>query len=649
MGCGFALLNLKFPLGRKFINLSYDVPFNRMPIRPPKDAIIVYLDDASHKDLGQSYSETWDRSLHAKLLERLTADHSKAVVFDIVFSDPGRDPQADEKLAQAIKANGSVVLAADYTPAASGMEAKALTLPYEPFKEAALDHWGIPQFEESQDLVVREHYHGPKDEETPSLTWKAAELIGAAITKNEPRFKERWVNYYGPPGILPSVSFFQAIAPDGVPSGYFSNKVVFVGAHVLTYKSGERKDEFRSPYTSWESLQRFMPGVEVHTTIFLNLLHGDWLRRFSPAAELAVIVVFGIIFGYGLTQLRPWMATLAALIGALLFTLIVFLLFWREHVWFPWLIVVAAQVPVVLLWSILFNSVQLYVQNKLYEQSLALYLSPKLVKKFSGDKELLKPGAKKEMLTVLFSDIAGFTTIAEGMDSDELARNMNSYFQTAVSQCIHHTDGTIVKYIGDAIFAFWNAPDLQNDHQIRACEAALRFRDQPLQTMNGQPLVTRIGLHTGVANVGNFGSSDRVDYTALGENINLASRMEGLNKYLGTEVLITRETQEGIGDRLITRPLGKFQLKGFEKVVEVFELIARPNQAEGSRPWRESFAEAAHHFQKQNFDAAEAGFRRTLELKPNDGPSKFYLAKIAELRSHPLPDGWAGEIELKEK
>src|SRR3989454_8389486 len=218
---------------------------------------------------------------------------------------------------------------------------------------------------------------------------------------------------------------------------------------------------------------------------------------------------------------------------------------------------------------------------------------------------------------------------------------MTSYFQTAVAQCIHHTDGTIVKYIGDAIFAFWNAPDPQSDHALRACEAALRFRDQPPQYMNGQQLVTRIGLHTGVANVGNFGSTARVDYTALGESINLASRLEGLNKYLGTECVVSRETRDAIGERLLTRPLGQFQLKGFDKPVEVHELIGWPDQAESTAAWRDAFAQALSNYEQRNLEFAEAGFRRTLEVKPDDGPSKFYLSRLEELRAQVLPEEWS--------
>jgi adenylate cyclase len=235
------------------------------------------------------------------------------------------------------------------------------------------------------------------------------------------------------------------------------------------------------------------------------------------------------------------------------------------------------------------------------------------------------------------------------MDPDELARLMNEYFQSAVSHCIHETDGTVVKYIGDAIFAFWNAPDPQGDHAFLACDAALRFRALPVQTVNGTELVTRIGLHTGVANVGNFGSTARVDYTAIGESINLASRMEGLNKYLGTRVLITGETQREAGARLVTRYLGLFRLKGFEKAVAVYELLGYPAKEADTRPLRESFAVALDQFTKRSFAAAEAAFNSLVQSNGRDGPSKFYLEQIAELREADLPPDWKGEITLKDK
>jgi adenylate cyclase len=271
------------------------------------------------------------------------------------------------------------------------------------------------------------------------------------------------------------------------------------------------------------------------------------------------------------------------------------------------------------------------------------------VKKFGKSRDLLKQGGENQTLTLLFSDIASFTTISEGMNPSDLAAMMNQYFQVAVTQCIHKVEGTVSKFIGDAIFAFWNAPDAQQDHAVLACRAALLFRAQAAQPIHGRQLVTRIGLHTGEANVGNFGSNDRYDYTALGDNVNLASRMEGLNKYLGTSCLMSGATRALLGDELVTRGVGRFQLKGFEGLVEVHELVGWPEEAETTRPWREAFDEALRNYEQRNLEFAEMGFRRTLELKPNDGPSKFYLERIEELSRQQLPDNWVTHTILKEK
>jgi adenylate cyclase len=235
------------------------------------------------------------------------------------------------------------------------------------------------------------------------------------------------------------------------------------------------------------------------------------------------------------------------------------------------------------------------------------------------------------------------------MSNDALAVMMNRYFETAVGQCIHKTDGTVVKYIGDSIFAFWNAPELQSDHALRACEAAIRLCDEKFVDPNGNVLRTRVGIHTGLARIGNFGSSERVDYTALGENVNLASRLEGLNKYLGTSCVITRETKEGIGDALVTRWLGQFQLKGFERAVDVYEIVGWPDQAEPTRRWRDAFEQALKNYQSRNLEFAAVGFRETLDLRPDDGPSKFYIDKLKELQSQELPGDWATHTILREK
>ena len=648
---------LEFAFGAGLVNLSYDLlHILRFHHVRADEAVVVYLDEKSHLELNQPQNAPWSRALHAKMIDRLTAAGARAIVMDIVFSDPNpAEAEADRKLAEAIERSGRVVLAADHIPIAD--HEKIFVMPAEIFRTHAAGI-GSAEMEPSRDLIVRPF---APNEQLESLSWAGASLVKAAPIHGvsaerfvrDPFGKPRlWVHYYGPPNYLPHYSYGDVLA--GKHDAAFRDKTVFIGSRIITKFAGERKDEYRSPYSFWITSREqtpFIAGVEIQATMFLNLVRGDWLTRFPSWVETSIVTVLGAAAGFGLMLLRPRFAIVTALLGLLLVTIVSRELFVRHLIWFPWLILYV-QVVLALVCSVSLNSIRLYVENRLFVQSLSMYLSPKLVKQFAGskDKSLLKPGAEKQKLTILFSDIEHFTSISEQMDSDELAKMMNEYFQNAVGNCIHATDGTVVKYIGDAIFAFWNAPEPQSDHAVRACEAALRFRAQNEREFHGRKLITRIGLHTGVANVGNFGSATRIDYTAIGEAINLASRMEGLNKFLGTSVLITGETKCEIGDRFLTRYLGKFQLKGFERSVEVHELLGRWDAATAQPVQRpEEFDTALRLFQQRDLGAAENAFQRVLEAQPDDGATKFYSRHIAEVRSQGVPENWSGEVELKEK
>jgi adenylate cyclase len=648
----------EFAIGSGLVNVSYDMlHILRSQPMPSNEAVLVYLDEKSHTDLDQPLNAPWDRTIHARLLDRLSMAGAKAVVLDVVFSDP--NPRTDPILAAAMKRHGRVIFGVDHVPVSE--HEKQFLPPVEMLATNAAG-FGSVEMIPSRDLVVRAH---APNEQLPSISWAAAQLVDAPVTRrmSAETFQpspdlpgavvNAWINYHGPPGTLPSVRYSDALQPGLVSDDFFRGKTVFVGARVITKLQNDRNDAYRNPYSFWITgvgQSPFISGVEIQATAFLNLVQGNWLRRFPSNLELSLLIALGGAAGFGLMRLRPAGAIGSALLALVAVAFGSWSLFGSKLVWFPWLIL-WTQIIFALLCSVAVNSIRLYVENRLFIQSLEMYLSPKLVKKFAADKErkLLKPGAEKQRLTILFSDIAGFTSVSEGMDSDELAQMMNEYFQGAVGKCIHPTDGTVVKYIGDAIFAFWNAPDPQGDHAVRACDAALRFREQSKLPVKERQLVTRIGIHTGVANVGNFGSETRVDYTAIGESINLASRMEGLNKYLGTDVLITGEVKKEIGDRFLTRYLGLFQLKGFEKCVQVYELVGDRQSAATSPAWHGEFDEALRLLQQRDFGAAGMAFERVLESAPSDHTTRFYLQHLPELRDQTLPDYWRGEMELKEK
>ncbi|MDB6055934.1 MAG: hypothetical protein JWN25_3457 [Verrucomicrobiales bacterium] len=627
-------------LGEKWRNASYDSLFvlRRIPL-PSADVVMVVLDEESHEALKQPYDKPWDRRLHSQLLDRLTMDGARAVVFDIVFSDP-LDAEVDKQFANSIAANKRTVLAVEErNDFSQGFPQKVMEPPLALFKNSAGDHFGLDIIYPEGDFEIRRY---ALDNGTfPSEALAAAQIAHPESVHSLIAGTNIYLNYLGPSGSIPAISFHNAL--DQTP-GFYKDKVVFIGARFKTRFSGERKDEYPTPFTRTDGSLTF--GVEVHATAYVNITSGNSLGRLSSSTEELIIVVLGVLIAIGFLLMRPWFTLASAILLSTAIFGIQYRLFSHSHLWFPWLIIVAAQVPLAMLWAITIQSFRLYVDKRLYEQTLSLYLSPKLVKKFASSPELLKPGAHKQTLTIFFSDIANFTSFSEGMNSDDLALSMNIYFETHVSECIHKTDGTVVKYIGDAIFSFWNAPEPQPDHELRACLAALLFKKQKTSFINKYEVITRIGLHTGVANVGNFGSHQKVDYTAIGESINMASRMEGLNKHLGTQILITEDTWKGVNTRLHTRYLGKFQLKGFQRSVGVHELL--DEVITPLNKFETCFKQAVEAYQQRNVEESLTLFKQCSVMKPEDGPTKFYISYFETLINLPGAP-WTGDVILYDK
>jgi adenylate cyclase len=647
---GLCLLGL--PIGRGFVDWSYDLPFLMQPSQNITNVEIVTMDETLYHALGQSPAR-FDRTLHAQLVTNLNAQGAKLIVFDMVFLDaePGTS-----HLAEAMQERTNVVISAELVETRqSGALGNKPIWPLEPLANSARSV-GLANISPDPDSCCRLFY--PGKEQLPSLAWQTAALYRPGITNSQHLIDERWLNYYS---LTPfdEISYLEVLS-NKWPAGFsLSNKVVFIGEAQVTGYVGEKKEEFGSPWQHFGE-GRFY-GVEVHALGFSNLVRDDWLGRLPSWMEALLIILAGAMLGYGLSLLRPLAATAAALAAALFVAACGYLLFAMCHTWFPWLIIAGAQVPVGLGWAYLVDSIRSYVERRLLERSLELYLSPRQVKEILKQPELLKPGAREKTVSILFSDIANFSKASEILPPNDLVKLLNDYYEVAIAS-VHQTGGTVMNLIADAIFAIWNAPQEQPDHQKLACEAAVLLNQNVIR-FNAEhesiALRTRIGLHTGIACVGNIGSTTHFDYAAVGESVNMASRLEGLNKKLKTNILATREIQSSLDGALVSRFIGYFRFKGLVQIDQVHELIGPAQLEAESREWRTAFSEALRCWKARQFGKAEEYFRRTLELRPKsehagddepaDGPSDFYLKLIPEFLKHPPPPEWLGEIDLRGK
>ncbi len=366
------LLSRSSRLGTALLHSSYD--WSQTMIAQPAfsnaPVVIVYLDLDSYLREKQNPAEPWSRELHARLLRRLTAAGARAVVFDIIFDEPGADAKADQDFAEALRANGHTVLAAEISrssrnePGVSGAESLQLSLPEKAFREAA-GHWGVANTIVDEDFIVRRQFSGFHNLGEPSLAFATAKLIG--IMPASPPVAQ-WVRYYGKPFTIPNVSYSSALRTVEVRDDFFRGKVVFIGARPMAGTFLERKDEFRSPLTAWGDREQFMPAVAVHATQLMNLIRGDSLRRLSPGNEVLALVLSALLVGGLMFCFRPLTAAGIALLTELGVLGITILALNEWNTWFPWLIVSAVQIPGALAGSALYQSLEWYRQKRRFEE-----------------------------------------------------------------------------------------------------------------------------------------------------------------------------------------------------------------------------------------------------------------------------------------
>ena len=286
-------------------------------------------------------------------------------------------------------------------------------------------------------------------------------------------------------------------------------------------------------------------------------------------------------------------------------------------------------------------------------QAFSRYVSSSLVESMTSHPEQLRLGGEEVEATILFSDLVGFTSISEDLTPENLIHLLNEYFST-MTEIILNCKGTVDKYIGDAIMAFWGAPLPIIDHAEKACLAALAMKKAiaPLQETWQErglpPLGARLGLHTGQAIVGNVGSRDRFNYTVMGDTVNLASRLEGVNKIYGTSIIVSESTYQKAGTDFLFRELDLVQVKGRLQPVTIYELLGRQEDT-ANFPWLETFTAVLQSYRQRQWDLAAQLFREVLVHQPKDPPSLCFQRRLKYFQQHPpLPD-WHGIYSLNHK
>ena len=664
---------------------------NRSPA--PEEVVLIVVDQNSLEAAKkEGITWPWPRQMYAPILQFCAAAGAKAVAFDILFTEPSPYGVEDDKLlAEALRANGHALLPLFLS------RQKRPPLPYE---KGLVERSSIPVKKDSgQDPV-------PYLSSIPPIQILAenARTLGNVAIVGDPDgiyrrtpvvfpYQERWIPslglavfnhlrgretavleknflhlqdfslpldfgqnfllfYYSPEKDFRRLSAFNVIQSSMAlqegkkplyPPETLRDKMVFVG-----FTAPGLFDLKPTPVSS------VTPGMSVHATLLANLLHRDFRVRVSPylalglALALALAMAVTVLLVPGLWQLALLLLAYGGVLALLVFTS------FRHSLWLDG-VLLASSLGLSFAVSTVFSYATEGRQKRQIKQAFSHYMSDLLVQDLLKHPEKLRLGGEKRVLTVFFSDLAGFTSMSEKLTPEEVVTLLNRYL-TAMTDIILASGGIIDKYEGDAIMAFWGAPLPQEDHAARGCLAALEnqtrlaeLRQEFIRT-GLPPVFARIGINTGEMIIGNLGSSQRFDFTVIGDSVNLASRLEGAGKEYGTAILISEETYLQAQGAVEVRELDLLQVKGKQMPVRVYELMARkggldPDQRRGC----ELFAEGLALYRKQDWDEAVRRLQQVLGLNPEDGPAKAFIRRCQAYKENPPGPGWNGVYRLTTK
>ncbi|MGA8223161.1 MAG: adenylate/guanylate cyclase domain-containing protein [Candidatus Acidiferrales bacterium] len=501
--------------------------------------------------------------------------------------------------------------------------------------------------------VVREYEKIPDQDIAAYIAWNGLERIQFGSHEiSRARKGTALINYAGPYNTYQHYSMWDVIS-GALPSETFRDKIVLVGATALAI--GDLRN---TPFPEEESAYM---GVEVHANIVDNILHsqerghGFLTRGFNEEMiDVAFILIFGLVFGLVAAPIDPVSSTISVLAILAGYAWFVYYMFAAQGRWLSFVIpagTLVANYAAITSFRMIFEEREKRKIRKTFSQ----YLSPDVITLIEKDpQKYVRPGGEMKELTVMFSDIRGFTTISEGLTPDELVSLLNEYLGE-MTEIVFANQGTLDKYIGDAIMAFWGSPYPQEDHAVRACSCAVQMirslgkLNKKWQAEGRRTLSIGVGLNTGLLNVGNMGSAKRLAWTVMGDNVNLASRLEGINKEYHTQIVISEATYREVADKFVCRELDKIRVKGKNQPVNIYELLDGIAEKRKYESLLTQFNQAMAAYREQNWREAAAKFGQALSFYPDDGPTQVFLQRALEfLDNAPEPD-WDGVYVMKTK
>lgn len=652
--------------------------------------VLVTIDDQSFESLPDRWP--WPRYYYANVIQNLTKAGAAAIGLDVMLDIPDKHGAvSDQQLADAIRESGKVVLTGKLEERISVGQIKSLQFPVKPLPVLLEGDgtWGVTAIQADPDGIFRRYFAVQKYEDgyLPSFGLQILKKYLNLPKDTKPIVSDQgiefgnvnipvghdgiiMIDFAGPASTFPSYSFDTVIDDDRfdlgdydlnyfnttlLPEGVFKDKIVLIGSTVT-----ELHDNFPTPFFEFKDRDNQyrkveMPGVEIHANAVWTILNNHYYRD-VPFYLFLIFLFLLILFIY---YLSARIHTIWSLVAA--FVLIFALGFLEFYLFSSQRIVVEIVPPVIAIFlGFVSSNLHQYMltqkEKKMIIGAFERFVPEKVVKELLDHPEKLKLGGEERFLTVIFVDLANFTAVSEKLKPAELVQLIN-YFLTEMTDVILKNDGIIDKYEGDAIMAEFGAPVHFEDHAVKACYAALemqkRLRQMDLSNYKTpvEHLSCRIGINSGEMIVGNMGSRDVFDYTVMGDAVNLASRLETANKTFGTKIMLSGETFQLAKDAVIARPIDLIRVKGRQKPVRAFELIARRNEAldEKLKSMLPAFVMGIKYYHQREWKKAEERFQYCQNLFPEDKPTLIYLERLERYKLNPPGEDWDGVYTMTTK